>query len=72
VLSPESQGVKGKLLDGWFEVRRVIAREGFATVWEGRDCQHKDRTCAVKIFRHELLDNEALGVPLLRLKAKEK
>ena len=57
VLSPESQGVKGTLLDGRFEVRRVIERGGFATVWEGRDRQHEGRTCAVKIFRHELLDN---------------
>lgn len=56
VLSPEVQRLEGALLDGRFEVRRILARGGFATVYEGRDLEHESQICAVKIFRHELLD----------------
>ncbi len=56
VLSPEVQSLEGALLDGRFEVRNVLARGGFATVFEGRDLQQESRVCAVKIFRHELLE----------------
>jgi serine/threonine-protein kinase len=56
-LSPELQQLDGTLLDSRFEVGRVLARGGFATVAEGKDIQQGGRSCAVKIFRQELTDN---------------
>jgi protein kinase-like protein/two component regulator with propeller domain len=56
-LSPELQQLDGTVLDSRFEVGRVLARGGFATVAEGRDLRQEGRPCAVKIFRHELTDN---------------
>jgi len=53
VLTPDTGGLEGSVLDGRFEVRRIVARGGFATVFEGRDLRD-GRACAVKIFRHEL------------------
>jgi serine/threonine-protein kinase len=46
------------LLDGRFEVGRVLARGGFATVAEGRDLRQGGLRCAVKLFRRELMDKE--------------
>jgi serine/threonine-protein kinase len=43
----------GTLLDGRFEVRKVLARGGFATVLTGYD-KREGRICAVKIFRSEV------------------
>ena len=57
-LSPEIQFLEGGLLDERFEVGRVLARGGFATVAEGRDLQKGGCRCAVKIFRQEWADNE--------------
>ena len=60
VLSPQLESLEGTLLDNRFEICRMIARGGFATVWEGRDREHKSRVCAVKIFRHELINRNWL------------
>lgn len=57
-LSPEFWHLDGTVLDSRFEVGRVLARGGFATVAEGRDLQREGRPCAVKIFRQELMDND--------------
>jgi tRNA A-37 threonylcarbamoyl transferase component Bud32 len=57
-LSPEIQSLEGALLNSRFEVGRVLARGGFATVIEGRDREQNGRPCAVKIFRQHLLDKE--------------
>jgi tRNA A-37 threonylcarbamoyl transferase component Bud32 len=56
--SPEMQNLSGTLLDGRFEVGRVLARGGFATVAEGKDLEHDGRRCAIKIFRQELMDKD--------------
>ena len=58
VLSPEIQSLEGEVLDARFEVGRVLARGGFATVAEGRDLKEGGRRCAVKIFRQEWADKE--------------
>ena len=55
VLTPEMGGLEGAVLDSRFEVLRVLARGGFATVFEGRDLLTQ-QPCAVKIFRHELTE----------------
>jgi tRNA A-37 threonylcarbamoyl transferase component Bud32 len=55
VLTPETGQLEGAVLDGRFEVGRILARGGFATVFEGRDL-HNGQPCAVKIFRHELTE----------------
>ncbi|MGA3093381.1 MAG: serine/threonine-protein kinase [Terriglobales bacterium] len=57
-LSPEFWQLDGTVLDSRFEVGRVLARGGFATVAEGRDLQEGGRPCAVKIFRKDLMDND--------------
>jgi tRNA A-37 threonylcarbamoyl transferase component Bud32 len=57
-LSPEVSQLEGTVLDSRFEVGRVLARGGFATVTEGRDLQHQGRPCAVKIFRQELVNKD--------------
>ena len=49
-ITPTASGLR-------FDVRRMIARGGFATVLEALDRQHQDRNCAVKVFRRELVDN---------------
>jgi serine/threonine-protein kinase len=56
VLSPDVASPNGTLLDERFEVGGIIARGGFATVYQGRD-RRQGLPCAVKIFRHELLEN---------------
>ena len=60
MLSPELQQLDSTLLDGRFEVGRMLARGGFATVAEGCDRAHGNRRCAIKIFRRELGDREWL------------
>jgi hypothetical protein len=55
-LSPELSQLGGTMLDHRFEVGRVLARGGFATVAEGRDLQEGGRPCAIKLFRQELMD----------------
>ncbi|MEI9977627.1 MAG: protein kinase [Edaphobacter sp.] len=57
-LSPELYKLKGKRLDHRFEVGQLLARGGFANVFEGRDLQQGGMACAIKIFRQELLDKE--------------
>jgi ligand-binding sensor domain-containing protein len=57
-LSPELQQLDNTVLDGRFEVGRVLARGGFAVVTEGRDRSQQGRRCAIKIFRRELGDKE--------------
>jgi hypothetical protein len=57
-LSPELQQLDGELIDGRFEVGRVLARGGFATVIAGRDLHQDGQPCAIKIFRQELVDKE--------------
>ena len=56
VVSPDLNSLEGALFDNRFEVLRIVARGGFATVWEGHDRQQSNRLCAIKVFRHELLD----------------
>ena len=55
VLSPESQWV-GTTLDQRYEITGLVARGGFAAVLNGRDLLHGGRPCAIKIFRHEVID----------------
>jgi tRNA A-37 threonylcarbamoyl transferase component Bud32 len=55
VLTPEMGGLEGTTLDGQFALSRILARGGFATVFEGRDL-HTQQPCALKIFRHELTE----------------
>jgi serine/threonine protein kinase len=55
VLSPESQWV-GTTLDQRYEILGLVARGGFAAVLSGRDLLHEGRPCAIKIFRHEVID----------------
>jgi hypothetical protein len=57
-LSPELAQLAGNLLGDRFEVGRVLARGGFATVAEGRDLQEGGRPCAIKLFRQELMDKD--------------
>ena len=57
-LSPELHELNGTLLDGRFEVGRILARGGFATVAEGIDRLEDNRRCAIKIFRQELVDKD--------------
>jgi tRNA A-37 threonylcarbamoyl transferase component Bud32/ligand-binding sensor domain-containing protein len=57
-LSPELHQLDGTLLDSRFEVGRILARGGFATVTEGVDTHQNQRRCAIKIFRQDLADKE--------------
>ncbi len=57
-LSPELHKLKGKRLEHRFEVGQLLARGGFANVFEGRDVQRGGMACAIKIFRQELLDRK--------------
>jgi tRNA A-37 threonylcarbamoyl transferase component Bud32 len=59
-LSPELAQLHGSVLDSRFEVGRVLARGGFATVTEGRDRQQGRQSCAIKIFRQDLVDDDWL------------
>jgi tRNA A-37 threonylcarbamoyl transferase component Bud32 len=57
-LSPEAKRLEGSVLDQRFEVGRVLARGGFATVAEGVDLCNGRKICAIKIFRPELVDKD--------------
>ena len=57
-LSPEFQTLDGALLDGRFRVGAIFARGGFAIVADGHDESHADRRCAIKVFRHDAVDQE--------------
>jgi len=57
-LSSELLELDGTLLDSRFQIGRVLARGGFATVVEGRDLKEGGRASAVKIFRQELIDKD--------------
>jgi tRNA A-37 threonylcarbamoyl transferase component Bud32/ligand-binding sensor domain-containing protein len=59
-LAPESQWV-GTTLDQRYDVLGVVARGGFAAVLKGRDLRHAGRPCAIKIFRHEVIDKDWLA-----------
>lgn len=48
----------GHLLDGRYRIGRRIARGGMASVYEALDTR-LDRTCAVKIMHHGLVDDAA-------------
>lgn len=52
---PEAQMLMGKALDGRFLPQRVLARGGFATVFDGQD-QKQNRRCAIKVFHREIAD----------------
>jgi len=54
-LSPESQWLD-TTLDGRYEVLNLVARGGFASVLKGRDLRRDGGLCAIKIFRHEAID----------------
>jgi tRNA A-37 threonylcarbamoyl transferase component Bud32 len=56
-LSPEINALQDEVLDSRFRVGKILARGGFATVAEGRDLL-QGKTCAIKIFRRELLEND--------------
>ncbi len=58
--SPEGQSLVGGTLDSRYRLNRLIARGGFATVFDGCDSEAKNRRCAVKIFRRELSDKDWL------------
>jgi tRNA A-37 threonylcarbamoyl transferase component Bud32 len=57
-LSPEVSQLAGTVLDSRFEVGPVLARGGFATIAKGNDLQQGGRACAIKIFRHDLMDKD--------------
>lgn len=59
-LSPESQWM-GTTLDRRYQVLDLVARGGFAAVLKGRDLRHAGRPCAIKIFRHEVIDKDWLA-----------
>jgi len=57
-LSPEIWHLFGTVLDSRFEVGNVLARGGFASIAQGKDFERDGQTCAIKIFRQELMDRE--------------
>jgi tRNA A-37 threonylcarbamoyl transferase component Bud32 len=57
-LSPELHRLLGEVLEGRFVVGQLIARGGFASVVKGEDLLHGARPCAIKIFRHELIEKD--------------
>jgi tRNA A-37 threonylcarbamoyl transferase component Bud32 len=52
-LLPEVHELEGTLLDSRFEVWGLLARGGFANVFDGHDREQKQR-CAIKVFRGEV------------------
>jgi tRNA A-37 threonylcarbamoyl transferase component Bud32 len=54
-LLPEVHELEGTLLDSRFEVGGLLARGGFANVFDGHDRLQKQR-CAIKVFRGEVKD----------------
>ena len=53
-LVPEGYELVGTCLDERFDIERILARGGFATVFGGRD-RNKGTECAIKVFRRELV-----------------
>ena len=54
-LLPEVHELEGTLLDSRFEVWGLLARGGFANVFDGHDREQEQR-CAIKVFRSEVKD----------------
>jgi ligand-binding sensor domain-containing protein len=54
-LLPEVHELEGTLLDSRFDVGGLLARGGFANVFDGHDREQKQR-CAIKVFRGEVKD----------------
>jgi tRNA A-37 threonylcarbamoyl transferase component Bud32 len=54
-LVPEAVELAGTTFDERFTVQRLIARGGFATVFEGFD-QRLNKRCAIKVFHREVAD----------------
>jgi len=54
-LLPEVHELEGTLLDSRFEVGGLLARGGFANVFDGHDREQNQR-CAIKVFRGEVKD----------------
>ena len=54
-LLPEVHELEGTLLDSRFEVWGLLARGGFANVFDGHDREQNQR-CAIKVFRGEVKD----------------
>jgi tRNA A-37 threonylcarbamoyl transferase component Bud32 len=52
-LLPEVHELEGTLLDTRFEVGGLLARGGFANVFDGHDREQRQR-CAIKVFRGEV------------------
>jgi tRNA A-37 threonylcarbamoyl transferase component Bud32 len=57
-LSPETEDLIGTVLDGRYEIGHILSVGGFATVARARDLQDGGKLRAVKIFRHELADQD--------------
>lgn len=57
-ISPEVNFLDGALLEGRFRVGFILARGGFAVIVEGRDESRGNERCALKIFRHDLFDQD--------------
>jgi len=54
-ITPEAHAFIDTALDGRFVPTRVLARGGFATVFDGRDKRQNCR-CAIKVFHREVAD----------------
>ena len=54
-MAPEAHGLIGNVLDGRFLAKRVLARGGFATVFDGLD-KKQNRRCAIKVFHRDVAD----------------
>jgi ligand-binding sensor domain-containing protein len=55
ILSPDVHGLVGETMGGRFVPRKLIARGGFGTVFDGADLE-TGRRCAVKVFNREFHD----------------
>ena len=60
VLTPEIE-LLGTTLEGRFEVGSLVARGGFATIFEGHDLHCSGRRCAIKAFRGGVIDPQWLA-----------
>jgi serine/threonine protein kinase len=54
-LMPETGSLIGTVIDSRFTPRRLIARGGFATVFDGYDSQER-RRCAIKVFHRQVAE----------------
>jgi hypothetical protein len=55
-LVPEANALIGTTLDGRYTSKRLLARGGFATVFDGEDLE-RNRRCAIKVFHQEVADH---------------